>query len=116
MRGIGQFVDGLIQELERQPQLRLMLTDWTRSVPPEYLGAISDLDQPNEWPTLNDFVDYVELRILPPGMQLPPDARQELYDILNGRIGPMLASAYEARPLYYAELLKAAELNSLIGG
>jgi hypothetical protein len=70
-----------------------MLTDWTRSVAPEYLGAISDLDQSNEWPTLNDFVDYVELRILPPGMQLPADARQELFDTLNQRIGPMLAAA-----------------------
>ena len=113
--GIGQFVDGLIQELERQPQLRLMLTDWTRSVAPEYLGAISDLDQSNEWPTLNDFVDYVELRILPPGMNLPADARQELSDTLNQRIGPMLANAYEARPFFYAELLAAADLGSLIG-
>ena len=92
-----------------------MLTDWTRSVAPEYLGAISDLDQSNEWPTLNDFVDYVELRILPPGMNLPADARQELSDTLNQRIGPMLANAYEARPFFYAELLAAADLGSLIG-
>src|SRR4030095_5829354 len=56
--GMGQLVDGLIQEHKRQSQLPLMLTDWTRSVAPEYLGAISDLDQSNEWPTVKNLADY----------------------------------------------------------
>jgi hypothetical protein len=114
--GIGQFVDGLIAELDRLPQLRVMLADWTRPIPPEYAPAISDLDQSDEWPRLDDLVDYVGLRNYPPGVPMPNDVRALMSALLAGKAQGVLNQLGAKPPLFYADLLQAAQLDALVVG
>ena len=107
--GIGQFVDGLIAALEGHPKLRLMLTDWTRTIPDDFTAAISDLDEERERPTLEDFVDYVELMSVPPGEVMTPDQRKLVATVLGRDISALLKQSGSPGPTYYSDLLKEAK-------
>ena len=107
--GVGQFIDGLVIELERLPQLRLVLADWTRPLPPGFSAALEDLDQHEEWPRIDDFVDYIELLRMPPGEGFSLDTRDVVRDLLRPYLDPILKHAADPSRISYAKLIEAAQ-------
>jgi trypsin-like peptidase len=115
--GVAQLVDGLIKELPKHPQLRLMLADWTRPLPPDFADAVEDLDDPGAWPGVEDFVDYVALLRTPAGAEPAHGERNLIRGLLAPSLNPILQSGAPG-PHHYAALLAAAQpvLDLMIGG
>lgn len=107
--GVPQLIDGLIGHLSALPELRLVLTGWTRPLPPGFADAIEDLDVPASEPTADDVLDYVKLRIAPAGVSLSAEVEGKVRAVFEALLWEEGPSWHAAPPNFYEQFLATVQ-------